>query len=642
MKPILLLSYLLVVLWPLKAQTTTPSWLNQAELESWGNLEGIRISGQLVPFKTSIRLAYPGGPYFNHTEKEWQRPHFQRSGNIRTVTTKLDSIYIKETVEDLSPGNVRITIFCKAAADQQLKDIEFSIRTSGSAKPGDGLALSDSGQTRQINLQHASGFDLVILPGNMHKGDTVSKTFTLKATTTIDQTPAEIQLGATLGTRAFIGMGGNFRIQNLRLDPSIIDYNLAHLRVAMARVECPWRDWQPGIGDKPLDSARLGKLAPNVKRALDMAAHLGAMHIPLVVTAWFPPDWAIIGPVRFQPGPDHVWGNALDSSRMKEIYASLGDYIQCLKDLYHTDVRYFSFNESDLGINVRMTGAEHQAFIKGFGQYLQSRGLPTRVLLGDNSDANSASFMNEARQDVATRPYIGAVSFHSWRGWETDTLVHWAKAADELGVPLIVGEGSIDAAAWSYPQILLEPSYALEEIGLYVKLLDVCQPTSILQWQLTSDYSLLTGLRPGDTLQPTQRFWNYKQLSSTPVGLYHIPVISSRKEIGAAALGDKNGGFALHLVNLGPTRQVHLTGIPPNVHRLRVWITSEDLSMKEGSVLSVSRTGSAGSAGFARSKGSAGAAGATRSTGTAGVSQGTRSTELTLPAGSFVSLIKGD
>jgi hypothetical protein len=618
MKPILLLSFLLIVLGPLKAQ---PSWLNQAELESWGNLKGIRISGQLVPFETSLRLAYPGGPYFNHTEKEWQRPHFERSGHLRIVTTRLDSIYFKETVEDLSPGSVKITVSCRAAADIHLKDIEFSIKTPGLGIPGDALTLVDSGQTHPINLQQSTGFDLILHPGNIAKGDTLSRTFVLKATTHIDQTPAEIQLGPTLGTRAFEGMGGNFRIQNLRLDPSIIDYNLAHLRVAMARVECPWRDWQPGLGDKPLDSARLGKLAPNVKRALDLTGRLGAMHIPLVLTAWFPPDWAIIGPVRFQPGPDHIWGNALDSSRMQEIYTSLGDYIQCLKDLYKTEISYFSFNESNLGINVRMTGAEHQAFIKGFGQYLQSRGFSTRVLLGDNSDANSASFMKEALQDAATRPYIGAVSFHSWRGWETDTLSHWAKAADELGVPLIVGEGSIDAAAWSYPQILLEPSYALEEIGLYVKLLDVCQPTSILQWQLTSDYSLLTGLRPGDTLQPTQRFWNYKQLSSTPVGLYHIPVSSSRKEIGAAALGDKNGAFALHLVNLGPTRRVQITGIPVGIRHLKVLITSEDLSMKELKDLNVTSAGSTKSAG---------------STGSAG------STELTLPAGSFVSLMNAE
>lgn len=233
MKPILLLLCNFALLGSLYAQTQVthvslpgrayhpdpPTWLNQAELESWGNLKGIRISGQLVPFETSIRLAYPGGPYFNHTEKEWQRPHFERSGLARTVTTRLDSVYIKETVEDLSPGNVRITISYRAAADVHLKDIEFSIKTAGGAGleggsghaegggPYDELTLIDSTGTHLINLHDSTGYNQILHLGNMARGDSSSSTFELKAKTRIDRTPAEIQVGSVLGTRAFEGMG---------------------------------------------------------------------------------------------------------------------------------------------------------------------------------------------------------------------------------------------------------------------------------------------------------------------------------------------------------------------------------------------------------------------------------------------------
>ena len=127
--------------------------------------------------------------------------------------------------------------------------------------------------------------------------------------------------------------------------------------------------------------------------------------------------------------------------------------------------------------------------------------------------------MYPALNDPATYPYIGAVSFHSWRGWDTATLQKWADAAAQLHLPLLVGEGSIDAAAWAYPAIFLEQTYALKEISLYTRLLAICQPESILQWQLTSDYSPLAGGGIfGDTsaLHPTQRFWNLKQLASTP------------------------------------------------------------------------------------------------------------------------------
>src|SRR5690606_36636504 len=145
----------------------------------------------------------------------------------------------------------------------------------------------------------------------------------------------------------------------------------------------------------------------------------------------------------------------------------------------------------DLGINIRMTGSEHADFINGFGAYLKSRGLKTKLLLGDNSDATTISFIEPARNDPAALPYIGAVSFHSWRGWETSLRQQWAHAAKKINLPLIIREGSIDAQAWGYPQIFLEPGYALDEINLYIRLLAICQPASILQWQLTADSSPL-------------------------------------------------------------------------------------------------------------------------------------------------------
>jgi hypothetical protein len=62
-----------------------------------------------------------------------------------------------------------------------------------------------------------------------------------------------------------------------------------------------------------------------------------------------------------------------------------------------------------------------------------------------------------------------------------------------LNVPLLVAEGSTDAAAYRYPQILNEQSFALYEINLYLRILAIAQPRSILQWQLTADYSPLAG-----------------------------------------------------------------------------------------------------------------------------------------------------
>jgi O-glycosyl hydrolase len=236
----------------------------------------------------------------------------------------------------------------------------------------------------------------------------------------------------------------------------------------------------------------------------------------VIISDWSAPAWAILGDPRdaFRNRSKGIYGYQLNPEKTEKIYKSIGDYIQYLKEEYGVEVSMFSFNESDLGINVRHTGKEHAEFIKGLGQHLAKRGLATKMLLGDNSDATTFDFIVPAMNDQETHKYIGAVSFHSWRGCTDETLKKWADAAKQLNIPLIVGEGSTDAAAWNYPEIFSEESFAFYEINLYTRILAICQPLSILQWQLTADYSVLTGAGIFGTkgpLIPTQRFWNLKQ-----------------------------------------------------------------------------------------------------------------------------------
>ena len=163
------------------------------------------------------------------------------------------------------------------------------------------------------------------------------------------------------------------------------------------------------------------------------------------------------------------------------------------------------------------------------------------MLLGDNSDATTFDFILPALNNPETHKYIGAVSFHSWRGCDDVTLKKWADAAKAINVPLLVGEGSTDAAAHGYAEIFNESTFALYEINLYTRICAICQPLSILQWQLTSDYSLLWGdgiYGSKGPLRPTQRFWNIKQLASTPADALAIPVSSSKKNVNCAAFGN--------------------------------------------------------------------------------------------------------
>ncbi len=604
---------------------------SQAEVEPWGNITGVRKNGQLFNFESSIKVISGNWKNFVSTGKERQRPHYKRNGDEQEITTSIDSLFFKETIKDVGSGKIKVTLNLNAHADATFDGVFFCITMPGDDYTpgrlrllgvndalknysGIGKNYDDTAKGFELNSP-ARGFkiefdepaviryrtdtsyrknDLQLYVGfklnGVHEGDTLQRTYTIKTSGDIDNAPVNLDLNTSQPGREFDGLGGNFRLQNARTDPQVIDYCLQNLRVAYSRVEMPWRFWQPNKDIDPTASADSGKLPPAVKKAMQMAHRLDSMGIPIILSAWFPPNWAVKGNVNFRP-VNGVWGNPLNKDNMDAIYKSIADYILYLKNKYGTEVKFFSFNESDLGINIRLTPQDHDDFIKGCGAYFATHGLKTKMLLGDNSDATTYKFIYPAMDDPGAKPYIGAISFHSWRGWDTDILHKWADAATRLNVPLLVGEGSIDAAAWNYPDIFQEQTYALKEINLYTRLLAICQPLSILQWQLTADYSPLIGggiFGNNEPLHPGQRFWNLKQLSITPKGLFAMPISCDRPNISVAALGDNTKSvYAVHLVNNGTGRKVTLTGLPLDVKQLQIYTTTTALNMKESGPVKV-------------------------------------------------------
>lgn len=595
--------------------------LAQTEVEAWGNLKGIRVNGQLINFQSNIYLLSADSSATQATAKEAQRPGFNRQGNKQLITTRLDSMYITETFEDVGTGKANVVVRFRSAKDTLLAGLYFHLQlpvadyenaaiTYGNHKKlpnNQGVTASSvkiAGLNKQLELafdkpatitQASKGqyihFYIPLHTGSFSTGQTGALAFTITASGSIDTTAVTVQLDASKPGRVFAGFGGNFRLQNPKFDPAVIDYCLNNMRVAWGRVEMPWRLWQPDENSDPLNAAKAGNLHPHVRESMEMAQRLSKMNIPVILSAWFPPQWAVTGKLQLQKQPEEAWGNPLNQEKSQLIYKSIADYVQYLQTAYGVTVQLFSFNESDLGINVRQTGEEHAKLIRELGAVFKERGLPTKMLLGDNSDANTYSFLQPAMDDASTHPYIGAVSFHSWRGWDDTTLQKWAGAASTLQLPLFIGEGSIDAAAWAYPQIFDEPVYAMEEINLYVRLLNICQPVSILQWQLTSDYSPLRGGGMfGNTgpLQPTQRFWNLKQLASIPANVAAIPATSGNTGVTVAAQMDaSNNAFVVHLVNNGAGRTVTIRGLPVTVKQLAVHTTSATKQMQAENAVAV-------------------------------------------------------
>lgn len=555
---------------------------------AWGNVNGIRVDGHLFELNTSMCAVQPDGSLFT-TGRERQTNSYSRKGKIETVSIekrgKAWTLNGRETVEDTGQGSAKVDIQFDSPQSGTYWCLDLPGLAATPATHAGSLHLQSG--TRAIDIAFAEAADVKIGPAarimiavNRHNS------FSVRVTGDIDRRSVTVTLDAAHPGQLFDGLGGNFRLQNASADPGIIDYNLQNLRVAWGRVEMPWRNWQPEERVDALAVARAGTLDGSVRGAMAMARRLAAAGIPVIVSAWFPPDWAVL-----PPAPSGSRGNPLNPQKMDRIKKSIADYLVFLKENFGVEAAMFSFNESDIGIDVLQTAREHAVMIKTFGPYFAARGLTTKLALGDTSDANAIDFIEPALHDAEAAKYIGAVDFHSWRGCTDENLIKWSAAARQLNVPLIVAEGSTDAAAWRYPQIFAEQQFALYEINLYLRILAVAQPRSILQWQLTSDYSLPAGGGAFDDhgpIRPTRRFWNFKQLATTPERSFALPVVCQGADLTCAAFGNiAEEDYTVHLVNNGVARPAILAGFPAEVKELRVWITDATRGMEESARVTV-------------------------------------------------------
>lgn len=704
----------------------------QPETMAWGNLTGIRIDGHLMELNSSMCVAQPDWAAVSRTGRERQTNSYTRNGKVETVRIQMEAprelrakgvdwaFNAEQVVEETGPGSARVNVeyafltaadiagayYCFELPSSQYSGASVELaqpaapgpsRVSLAPGPNDqneyvrttARGLRFTAARRQLELTFAeptqiiirddrrnNNFDIqvyvAVIPGKAAEGQTAKKSFTLLAGGEVDKNPVEFAIDAARPGQTFDGLGGNFRLQNPRTDPQVIQYSLDTVRVAWGRVAMPWNQWQPDEDVDPLEQARAGKLNPQVQQAMEMARKLAQKGMPVMVSAWAPPRWAILGGgmgrgggfggapgapgaggrggvgaagaagaapggrggagaagapgaatggrggpaaagqagappagagrgaagaersllqlgrVRREP---EIRGNPLNPEKMDRIKRSIADYLVFLKEKYGVEAVMFSFNESDLGIDIRQTAREHAELIKTLGPHFASRGLATKLALGDTSDANPIDFIKPAMRDPEAVKYIGAVDFHSWRGCTDEILAQWRDAARELNVPLIVGEGSTDAAAYRYPQIFMEQSFALYEINLYTRILAISQPKSILQWQFTADYSVLAGggiFNDNGPLRPTQRYWNLKQLASTPPRSFALPVKCGRPGLTCAAFGNiAENLYTLHIVNNGAGHPATITGLPAEVKQMRLWITNKDRGMEEGARVTV-------------------------------------------------------
>ncbi|MEX1056005.1 MAG: hypothetical protein WED81_08230, partial [Rhodothermales bacterium] len=99
----------------------------QPEVMAWGNLTGIRVDGQLMPFESSLAVVSEDWTRIDRTAKERQRPSYSRDGNRQIVSTRLDSLFFEQVVEDLGSGAARIGVKVTSRVDTSIAGVFFAV-----------------------------------------------------------------------------------------------------------------------------------------------------------------------------------------------------------------------------------------------------------------------------------------------------------------------------------------------------------------------------------------------------------------------------------------------------------------------------------------------------------------------------------
>jgi O-glycosyl hydrolase len=364
-----------------------------------------------------------------------------------------------------------------------------------------------------------------------------------------DHAPAALKLNAANRRYKFDGFGGNYCFE---IESPTTQYTLKNLRVRWARTEMTLLGWAPE-SDKP-DS--------RWRHEFELAKQIQGMGIPYVISIWQVPGWAVAEPEESPFRERH----RIAVAKWDELVESIGSYLSYARQKYGVEPDLFSFNEANIGINVLLTPEEHRDAIKSLGRRFAQLGLKTKLLLGDaTGPAGTHKWALAAANDPDVRPFIGAVAFHSWGGGTAEQYKAWGDLAEWLNLPLLVTELGVDPFAYR-SGMYDSYDYGLHEVRMYQELLLHARPQGTMQWEFTADYGLVK--ENGAELTPTPRFWLVKHFTDLTLrDSDAIETASSRKDVLVTAF-TKDGAYAVHIANLGTSREATIDGLPAGSWRV--------------------------------------------------------------------------
>lgn len=366
------------------------------------------------------------------------------------------------------------------------------------------------------------------------------------------------------------GIGGNYAKGRLTgtsaPNDSVGQYTLDNLSPAHARIGIPLKGWEPVNDNADPNAANFDSTtgtafvnSGTVANVFLLMQDFSRRGLPITVSIWNAPDWMVTNPTSTNQ-------RVVPSSKWFELVESFTTFVTTARNAYGVDtIDSISFNESDGGFNLLLSAADQASIIKLAGARFASAGLSNiKWLVGDTAQpAGLYNYASAILSDPDARPYLGAISYHSWNALNTSdaTFANIYALAQQYGKEVWCEEVGYDSQLHLQPSTFTTWTYATRLAQTYQKVLALSHATVADYWEYQDDYPLVNA----STLQPNPAFYVVRELAEgLRPGAQVVSAISDDANILAlAGKHDVNGTFMLQLINKSTAaQQVTVTGLP--------------------------------------------------------------------------------
>ncbi|HLO99535.1 MAG TPA: hypothetical protein VK171_13150, partial [Fimbriimonas sp.] len=345
------------------------------------------------------------------------------------------------------------------------------------------------------------------------------------------------------------GLGGNFcqpRYGSTEAMDAVGQYCLDKLDVRNGRVGIPLNHWNPAKG--------VYKAEGQAEASMKAMAILKKKGMPVTASVWEPGRWMLGGNVEES-------GRDLDPALYPDCVNALIEYVRYAKKHHDVEPDYISFNEPDIGINVKFSPAQMISFVKQWGTAADRAGIKTKFLVADSANGNNLyELAHPMLEDASIAKYLGPIAFHCW-----DSLSASAESYDkikQLGLkykkPVWCMEAGHDAQLWQQENAWGTWENAIRTALAYERTLRLTGASVMSYWTYQDNYTLVDP----KTMKPHASF-KVMQGMDKVFGAGQTIVSSTSSSQGIVSMASVSGtGTRAMLVAAEGKANVVLAGLP--------------------------------------------------------------------------------